>query len=99
MMPPPQHSVISISDAAGSWGCGATSENQWFQLQWPPQFTDTSHSIAEKEMVPVVISAAIWGHMWKGKHVLFHCDNECVLSKREAPCTPQSLFVLFYRFP
>ena len=80
MMPPPQHSVISTSDASGSWGCGATSENHWFQLQWPPRFTGSSHSIAVKEMVPVVISAAIWGHMWKGKHVLFRCDNECVVS-------------------
>ena len=35
---------------------------------------------SNKEMVPVVISAAVWGPLWKGKHVLFLSDNESVVS-------------------
>ena len=83
MMPPPQSSVVTLSDASGSWGCGTTSGTQWFQLQWPPQLQggSTPHtSIAVKEMIPVVISAAIWGLKWTGKHVLFRCDNSSVVS-------------------
>ena len=83
MMPPLQPSVVTLSDASGSWGCGATSGMQWFQLQWPPQLQGRStplSSIAVKEMIPVVISAAIWGLEWTGKHVLFRCDNSSVVS-------------------
>ena len=42
MMPPPQPSVVTLRDASGSWGCGATSGTQWFQLQWPPQLQGRS---------------------------------------------------------
>ena len=33
-----------------------------------------------KELVPIVISAAIWGHSWREKTVLVQCDNTVVVS-------------------
>ena len=77
---PSQHpSFTSTSDASGSWGCGAvSSDNQWFQLPWPA--ANANKNIAIKEMIPIVISAAVWGHLWKGKQVLFLSDNESVVS-------------------
>ena len=45
------------SDASGSWGCGAYSGSQWFQLQWNDNLLNKS--IAVKEMVPIIIAAAI----------------------------------------
>ena len=67
------------SDASGSFGCGAfcLEPSQWFQFQWPPSWLDIG--IAAKELVPVVIVAALWGHQWSENHVCFHSDNEVVV--------------------
>ena len=78
-MPPPQHSFSVLSDVSGSWGCGAISSTQeWFQWQWPK--ADQISNIAIQEMIPVVISAAIWGNTWQGNRVLILSDNESVVS-------------------
>ena len=66
------------SDASGSWGCGAYSGSSWFMLKWVGSISE-SH-ITVKELVPVVISAAIWGHTWQGKSEQIHCDNMAVVS-------------------
>ena len=69
-----------ISDASGSWGCGAfcTSSHKWFQLQCPPHWASTS--IAVKELIPIVISAAVWGSTWCGSIVQFKSDNQAVVA-------------------
>ena len=53
-------SVFVTSDASGSWGCGAYSRNSgsWFQVEWPASWH--SINIAIKELVPIVINAALW---------------------------------------
>ena len=66
------------SDASGSWGCGAYSGSLWFQLQWNDNLLNKS--IAVKEMVPIIIAAAIWGRSWKGKLIICHCDNQSVVA-------------------
>ena len=30
----PEFEVSIISDASGSWGCGALNGREWFQLKW-----------------------------------------------------------------
>ena len=84
--PPPNPSVHVYSDASGLFGCGAfDTQLGWFQFQWRDEWTD--RSIATKEMVPVVVAAALWGKSWEGRHVCFHSDNMTVvtiLSKRSA---------------
>ena len=69
--------VTVVSDASGSWGCGgySTGNHQWFQLQWP-----LSWSSVNKELIPVVVSAALWGHEWAGSQVLFRSDNQAVIA-------------------
>ena len=27
------------------------------------------------ELYPIVVAAVLWGKYWKGKQILFHCDN------------------------
>ena len=71
-------SFTVTSDASGSWGCGAYSGKQWFMLEWGGSVSE-SH-ITVQEMVPVVIAAALWGHMWRGKSVLVQCNNTAVVS-------------------
>ena len=66
------------SDASGSWGCGAYSGPQWFQLQWNDNLR--SKSISVKEMIPIIIAGAIWGRAWKGKLIICHCDNQSVVA-------------------
>ena len=67
-----------FSDASGSFGCGALSETQGFyQLKWPPNWE--ASDITVKELLPIVISAGIWGRAWQQKHVRFHCDNMAVV--------------------
>ena len=76
-----------LSDASGSWGCGAYSpgSGQWFQIQWPPSFMEVN--IAVKELLPVVAAAALWGSAWRGTTIMVRSDNQAVvtcLSKRTA---------------
>ena len=58
----------------------------WFQLQWPPEWAEVN--IAVKELVPVTLSATIWGHTWHKQKIVFKSDNMAMmviaLNKRSA---------------
>ncbi len=80
--------VTVMSDASGSWGCGAYVRESmlWFQVQWHAEEGHTN--IAVKELVPIVISAALWGKSWARTKVTFVSDNMAVvhaLSGHRAP--------------
>ena len=51
--------LAMTSDASGSWGCGAWHSVHWFQVPW--DLRSESMSIAEKELIPIILGAAIWG--------------------------------------
>ena len=70
--------VIVTSDASGSWGCGAYCNGSWFQFRWPPGM-EAIH-IMVKELIPVVMAAAVWGHEWSGRSVCIQCDNAAVVA-------------------
>ena len=61
------------TDASGSWGCGSIWEKQWFQWPWPEEWREVN--IMAKELVPIVISIAVWGPHFTRHRVLFQCDN------------------------
>ena len=69
--------ITVYSDASGGWGCGAFADELWFQLEWPPQVKDVS--IAIKELIPVVVSAALFEKAWSGHLVEFKVDNIAVV--------------------
>ena len=69
--------IISTSDASGLWGCGAFNENRWFHCKWSPRVMHLH--IATKEMIPIVISVAIYGNQWTGKIIHFRIDNIAVV--------------------
>ena len=72
-------SVHIFSDASGSFGCGAFDpRGARFSVHWPQHWCEVD--IAVKELVPVVIAAALWGTEWRGCHVLFHVDNMAVVA-------------------
>ena len=99
--PLPTPSRHLYSDASGSFGCGALCPCQktWFQLQWPRAWDEVG--IAAKELVPIVLAAALWGPTWSRDHVCFHSDNEAVVTiiqKRHAkqPILNHLLRCLFF---
>ena len=62
------------TDASGSIGCGGfVGSTYWFQLQWPASWSEVDISI--KELVPIVIAAALWGPLWHRQCICFHSDN------------------------
>ena len=66
------------SDASGSWGAGAVWQQHWFQLPWESR-QEKLQNIATLELVPIVISAAVWGKHWQGQTVRCRCDNQAVV--------------------
>ena len=67
------------TDASGRFGAGGVwVPSQWFQLRWPTSWTEVD--IVVKELVPVVIAAALWGRHWYRLHIRFHVDNEAVMA-------------------
>ena len=77
---PPAHlpRVQMTSDASGSWGCGAWHGSAWFQVKWDDRSQPLS--IAEKELIPIVLGCAAWGSNWQGRRVECVCDNQVVIS-------------------
>ena len=69
---------IFASDAFGTWGCGAWHGTSWFQWQWGP--LSRERDISEKEMLPIVLAAIIWGPAWHSQSVLCYCDNQAVVA-------------------
>ena len=77
------HSVTTptftiYTNASGSWGCGACFGKRWLQWQWPNQWSPVS--IMAKELVPIILSCAVWGPHLVRHTVLFHCDNSSVVA-------------------
>ena len=68
-----------ISDASGSFGCGAfvSGSLEWFQVAWPPGWQLIN--IAIKELIPITIGAALWGRQWSSSRITFLSDNQAVV--------------------
>ena len=78
--PPPLHipRLALTSDASGSWGCGAWHGTAWFQIRWNERAQPLT--IAEKELIPIIVACATWGQSWQGKHITCYCDNQVVVA-------------------
>ena len=70
----------------GLEGCGAFCGRFWFQLSWDIHPRYLEENIATKELLSIVIAAAIWGPMWRGKVVLCRCDNQAVVKVLSNRC-------------
>ncbi len=66
-----------------------------FQVMWPPSWS--SVEISAKELVPVVLAAAVWGSTWSGHHVLFHVDNMAVVAVLKKKASKDSLLTHLIR--
>ena len=79
-LPPPSNlpTIEVTTDASGSWGCGAWWRDSWFQVQWGPEAQPLS--IAEKELIPIILACETWGRFWQGRQVRCNCDNQVVIA-------------------
>ena len=84
------------SDASGGFGCGGFSiPHGWFQIQWPESWRNTH--ITAKELVPVVIAAALWGHKWARQRVRFISDNMAVVDLLRSRTTKDTIVMHLLR--
>ena len=67
------------TDASGSWGCGALFQGQWFQLLWDNCNSWLDTNIMAKELLPIVLSTAVWDPKLKKSQVCYYCDNSSVV--------------------
>ena len=67
-----------FSDASETFGCGPFAfSHGWFQPRRPEDWHAVH--ITAKELVPIVIAAAVWGPQWTQKCVCFRSDNIAVV--------------------
>ena len=65
------------TDASGSWGCGAHFNGKWILLPWSADWAPIS--IMAKELVPILLSCAVWSRMLSKRKIEFKCDNRSVV--------------------
>ena len=87
LKPTAEECVHVWTDASGAFGCGAfvPASQDWFQFKWPDSYLAEGvqlkeESIALKELLPIVMSCAIWGRDWASRTATMHCDNLGVVS-------------------
>ena len=99
--------VEVTSDASGNFGCGGFWPGQgWFQVQWRESWLPIH--ITAKELLPIVIAAALWGHRWSQQRVRFTSDNSAVVCLLNSLSSPDmllmhllrclSFYAAYYRF-
>ena len=77
-----------MSDASGLWGCGAWHGRKWFQLQWDQR--SAVLPIMVKELLPIVLACAVWGHVWGSHRVVCQCDNQAVVASLRSRTSRES---------
>ena len=74
----PSTTLKLFTDSSGTIGYGAYFDKKWFQGCWSED--QINNSIQWKELFPIVLAAATWGHLWSKSRISFVCDNEAVAS-------------------
>ena len=65
--------TIEFWTDASDFGGGGFLNGQWWQVLWTTEFAKLP--IAVRELYAVVCAFLTWGHLFRGQHVLAHCDN------------------------
>ena len=81
---------------ASDLGFGGYFQGRWFLERWPAEFVQ--EPIMVRELVPIAVACALWGESWKGKKLLFHCDNLAVVMAWEKGACKNKLAMHFVRF-
>ena len=71
--------LVNFWTDASDWGCGGTYGHSWFSLDYSKNSSWLTRPIAWRELYAVVVAAATWCNQLRGKRILYHCDNSCVV--------------------
>ena len=58
---------------------GALAYPHWFQIQWGRELP--ALSIAFKDLLPIVVAAAVWRHRWRGTYILGYADKMAAVAQ------------------
>ena len=72
----PSPDLQLFTDSSGTIGFGAYCQGEWFNGRWTQ--AQLEQSIQWKELYPIVLAAAAWGHRWSTLRIRLLCDNEAV---------------------
>ena len=72
--------ILSAPDAVVSTdacltGCGGISGSEYFHAEFPPAILDLGWDINCLELLTIMVACKLWGHRWRGMHLLVKCDN------------------------
>ena len=65
-------------DAAKSSGNGAIYGSSWMYGLFPREWQ--VFNITFLELYPIVLAVHVWGHLWKNHSIIFHSDNQALVS-------------------
>ena len=71
------------TDAASTAGFSVVYKIHWLSSKWPaemPNIPDNLSSVAFMELYPTVVATYLFAEEWKGKKIMFVCDNQAVIS-------------------
>lgn len=66
---------MDLHSDASNIAVAAYFAGDWFVEMVP----DLQHSINWRELYAVVLAAATFGRQWRGRRIIFHCDNQSVV--------------------
>ena len=89
------HDYQIQTDASVTWGCEAYFNGQWFQLPWSPEWG--SVNIVAKELVPIVLSCAVWGSVIYKRSVEFKCDNHSLVDAISKGSSKEGMVMQLFR--
>ena len=71
-----------FTDSAGGIGFGIYFNHKWAQACWPKDWEEIGilSDVIFLELFPVVAALFIWGSELKNKNILFHVDNQAVVT-------------------
>ncbi|GLB36092.1 hypothetical protein LshimejAT787_0303800 [Lyophyllum shimeji] len=73
---PNRETIDVYTDASGTKGMGGVFGAQWFSARMPRRYRKAH--IQVKEMYAVIYAILCWGESFRGKHIIFHIDNDAV---------------------
>ena len=87
----PAHHLQLYTDASTMIGFDAYWNGAWFSQPRP------QHLMNIKELYANVMVCEVWGRQWKGKRLLFHCDNQAIVQVWESGLSRSSKLMCLVR--
>ena len=84
------------SDASQSLGHAAIFGKHWFFAQWPSSWW-CEQNIVFLELLPIVLALEVWGCMLANQVIIFHTDNEALVSILNKQRAKEPLVMLLVR--